>query len=223
MFNTKAVVSSIHNLYTFLCDWYIPLIFSDNIFTFYLIFGKNEKVRDFFISLEHLIRKVFYVLTNIISYVYINIISSTDLRKLFISFFFYSNLLFINISLFFKDITMLFVNLLSTIFFNFLPFVIFNFLFDVVGFYLFNPDLVVKYYNNKLYYRSNYFNNTGSNIQTKYTNEEITLNTRHQRFLNPIFKYDFKSGDYFPKVYKELYTYLFSTILDTTSGLRTAS
>ena len=36
------------------------------------------------------------------------------------------------------------------------------------------------------------------------------------------FKYDFKSGDYFPKLYKEIYTYLFSTILDTTSALRTS-
>ena len=51
---------------------------------------------------------------------------------------------------------------------------------------------------------------------------ESSANQRFQKFNNPIFKYDYKSGDYFPKLYRDLYTHLFSTLIDLTSGLRTA-
>jgi len=40
--------------------------------------------------------------------------------------------------------------------------------------------------------------------------------------MNPIFKYDYKSGDYFPKLYKEAYAFLLPSMLSLTSGLRTA-
>lgn len=54
-------------------------------------------------------------------------------------------------------------------------------------------------------------------------NEELSNNSRFLRFNNPVFKYDYKSGDYFPKLYKDLYSFLIPSILDLTSGLRTPS
>jgi hypothetical protein len=57
----------------------------------------------------------------------------------------------------------------------------------------------------------------------KNNEEENSEKSKHLKFNDPIFKYDFKSGDYFPNINKELYSYLFSTILDTTSALKTTS
>jgi hypothetical protein len=72
-------------------------------------------------------------------------------------------------------------------------------------------------------YSSLYFLNIHSKEQFKFGNEESqSVSTRYHKFDNPIFKYDYKSGDYFPKLYKEIYTYLFSSSLDITSGLRSA-
>ena len=56
----------------------------------------------------------------------------------------------------------------------------------------------------------------------KYQNHESSDTSRHLRFTNPVFKYDYKSGDYFPKLYKEVYSFLIPSILDLTSGLRTS-
>jgi len=56
-----------------------------------------------------------------------------------------------------------------------------------------------------------------------FNNEELSNNTRFVRFNNPVFKYDYKSGDYFPKLYKDLYFFLIPSIVDLTSGLRTPS
>jgi cytochrome c oxidase subunit 1 len=98
----------------------------------------------------------------------------------------------------------------------------FNFFYELIGKFLYyeNSNIFLNFKN--VWYDSSYFNNEGLPFQIKHLNEEISINNRYQRFANPVFKYDFKSGDYFPKLYKELYTHLFSTILDTTSALRTA-
>jgi len=56
-----------------------------------------------------------------------------------------------------------------------------------------------------------------------FENEESSDNIRYRRFDNPIFKYDYKSGDYYPKLYKEVYPYLFTSTIDLTGGLRQAS
>lgn len=79
----------------------------------------------------------------------------------------------------------------------------------------FNPSLKVNYF-------SNYFTNTNSSLITQYSNEELSDNSRYWRFSNPVFKYDYKSGDYFPKSSRELYTYLFTTFGDLTGGLKPA-
>jgi hypothetical protein len=71
-------------------------------------------------------------------------------------------------------------------------------------------------------YVSNYFNNTDLTFINKYTNEENSDAARYLRFYNPVFKYDYKSGDYFPKLYKEVYTHLFTTANDLTNSVRTS-
>ena len=54
-------------------------------------------------------------------------------------------------------------------------------------------------------------------------NQESTSNYRYQKFLNPLFKYDYKSGDYYPKLYKEVYPFLFTSFIELTGGIRQAS
>jgi hypothetical protein len=65
--------------------------------------------------------------------------------------------------------------------------------------------------------------NTDSTLINKYTTQELSEMYRFNRFSNPIFKYDYKAGDYFPKLYKEVYSQLFVTIGDIAGGLRTAN
>jgi len=52
-------------------------------------------------------------------------------------------------------------------------------------------------------------------------NENLS-NQRYTRFTDPIFKYDYKSGDYFPKLYKEVYKHLFVSVMNITNGLKTS-
>jgi hypothetical protein len=75
---------------------------------------------------------------------------------------------------------------------------------------------------NNLNYTSNYFSNNSNIFLNKYSNEETSDSSRYLKFYNPVFKYDFKSGDYFPKLYKEIYTYLFLTMTEASSSLRNA-
>jgi hypothetical protein len=56
----------------------------------------------------------------------------------------------------------------------------------------------------------------------KYSNEETSETFRYLKFYNPVFKYDFKSGDYFPKLYKESYSYLFLSMAEAVGSLRSA-
>jgi len=111
---------------------------------------------------------------------------------------------------------------LGIIFFNFKLFFVFEAFYNYLGLKISANLITLKQTNSDLTYGSNYFNNLSAGFQNKYSGEEFSINIRYQRFNNPLFKYDFKSGDYFPKLYKEIYTYLFSTILDTTSALRTS-
>lgn len=72
-------------------------------------------------------------------------------------------------------------------------------------------------------YLSNQKNTTNSKENFLFNNEELSNNSRFVRFNLPIFKYDYKSGDYFPKLYKDAYSFLIPSFLDLTSGLRTPS
>ena len=110
--------------------------------------------------------------------------------------------------------------LVYSIFFNYDLFLLFDSLFIYITKTLPSFTKVEAFEN--LSYASNYFTNSNSQIQTKYLNEELSSSSRYLRFNNPVFKYDYKSGDYFPKLYKEVYTYLFSSINDLTGGLKQA-
>jgi hypothetical protein len=133
--------------------------------------------------------------------------------------FLFNNILFdfflnlIKILSLFKPIT-------YSIFFNYENFLVFEGLFTYTTKSL--PSFIKAKSSDKLSYASNYFTNNNSQIQTKYFNEELSSSSRYLRFNNPVFKYDYKSGDYFPKLYKEVYTYLFSSINDLTGGLKQA-
>jgi len=58
---------------------------------------------------------------------------------------------------------------------------------------------------------------------TKNFAKELTSISRYQQTQNPLFKYDYKSGDYFSTNNKELYPYLFTTLTNITNGLRTSA
>lgn len=43
------------------------------------------------------------------------------------------------------------------------------------------------------------------------------------RFMNPVFKYDFKVGNYMPDEAKKMNPHLFTTIKDITTGIKKSS
>lgn len=53
--------------------------------------------------------------------------------------------------------------------------------------------------------------------------EEGSSDQRFMRFMNPVFKYDFKVGNYLPDDAKKLNPHLFMTIKDITTGIRKSS
>jgi len=54
------------------------------------------------------------------------------------------------------------------------------------------------------------------------SNHETTSDSRFQKAANPVFKYDFKVGNYLPDTTKTLNQHLFSTLNDVTGGIRKA-
>jgi hypothetical protein len=81
----------------------------------------------------------------------------------------------------------------------------------------------LKYENSNfvnLSFYSNFFSNTSINDLNKNSYLEITTQARNQKFAYPVFKYDYKAGNYFPKLYKETYSYLLSSLSDLTNALR---
>lgn len=58
--------------------------------------------------------------------------------------------------------------------------------------------------------------------QKKYENEETFLYHRGLRFNSPIFAYDYRTGNYFPKFYQETFTHLLPTLAALTGGVRTS-
>jgi hypothetical protein len=112
-------------------------------------------------------------------------------------------------------------NLLTNLCFSFKSNSFYSFLYNLLS--LNAKKITINSYNtSKNNYLSNYFNNSDLTTATKYTNEETNESFRYLRFYNPVFKYDYKSGDYFPKLYKEVYTYLFTSANDVTNSVRTS-
>lgn len=101
---------------------------------------------------------------------------------------------------------------------------IFEFFINLISFFIYNR--FTKFIYKKIFFRI-FQTENHVNVDSKdfflLNNEELSSNSRFLRFDNPIFKYDYKSGDYFPKLYKDVYSFLIPSILDLTSGLRTPS
>jgi len=53
--------------------------------------------------------------------------------------------------------------------------------------------------------------------------QEHLTDQRFVRFMNPVFKYDFKVGNYIPDDVKKMNPHLFTTIKDVTTGIRKSS
>lgn len=131
----------------------------------------------------------------------------------------YSNLIYF----FFDSIT--FINTNFTCNLNFLLNIIFslktNFFFKEIYFLIF---FFKKNQNSNLYDASDVF--ISSNYYTsknQNTTDNNVINWRNVKFNDPIFRYDYKSGDYFPKLYRELYTSLFTTFSNLTGGIKTSA
>lgn len=221
IFNYQFIFDTFFKAYESLTTWYIPLLINDNIF--YLL-SKTLNNNYFFNSYFDLL---------------------TNLNSLFSSFFSFYNLYiynfnfsnFLNIfnsfGLFFINILDPFINALSALI-GTTSLIIFSnktslFFITLHNAYTGNISFINSFTyptaKNKdtSLYSSNFFNNTDLSFNLKYSNEEITESSRYLKFYNPVFKYDYKSGDYFPKSYKEIfYGYLFTTIGDLTSSVRTA-
>lgn len=143
-----------------------------------------------------------------------------DFKKFLINVYFYSINFLIT-----KVISPLYdVLVISTVGFEtFSTFInIYNYLFE--NYSIFNKTVKSseKSEETKINFTSSSFNDLDSNVKNLISEEETSETSRNVRFTNPVFKYDFKSGDYFPKLYKEIYPHLFSTLSDITTGLRTA-
>ena len=167
-------------------------------------------------------------------------------KIIFIFNLFFSNALFyfkFFIPLFLKDFITMFrytaqlINFLKThfsTFFNEFEFIqIFYNFFKTISnlIYIFPFFFYVDYVSFKLFIINfyNYFSVKSSSQSHHYKSfnnlfTEIffyeNTNNRFLKFNNPIYKYDYKSGDYFPKFYKETYWFLFSSLLNITSAIK---
>ena len=59
--------------------------------------------------------------------------------------------------------------------------------------------------------------------QVLYSLQESTTDGRFLRLMNPVFKYDFKVGNYMSDDTKKMNPHLFRTIQDLTTGVRKSS
>lgn len=152
---------------------------------------------------------------------FLNVFYSLSSFHIFLNFFFAN--LFFYVNSFFLFIISNFFNFssfFSNIFFCTQTNSLFLFFYNFNIFT--NSNIVNKNEIKNTNYTSNFFANISSSFNTKYFNEENHNNARYLRFYNPVFKYDYKSGDYFPKLYKQVYSYLFTSINDLTNSVRTA-
>lgn len=222
IYSFKEMSFHVYNFVNYFIFWYIPLTLNDNIFFFFwqkasnviFIFSKHVKIDDlllFLFDINFFLKTIWMLLLVFVEY-FSNFIDPKLLDELE----FYSNGL---------------INWLDNLADDILNFEFFNF-FNNITFEKFSSCFINKLSNssynknlliNKLSFFSDYFNNLNFNFKHKYQNEELVEESRAIRSQNPVFKYDYKSGDYFPKLYKEVYPFLFSSIIDLTGGLRQAN
>lgn len=216
VFNFSMIWELTYNYYLLLTSWYIPVLLKDNIFYY---FYKNSNF--FYNGLSYSdLNPLFLEFINLSSKSYVNFVSTFSIVTWFTDKIILVNLIFLNLFYFFSDflsqttrvlILILFSTKTNAIFINFYNLFFFR-----------NTYSYSTTYNSNHNYSSDYFNNTSLSFINKYTNEETSNVSRYLRFYNPVFKYDFKSGDYFPKIYKEMYTYLFMSRADALGSLRNA-
>ncbi len=56
-----------------------------------------------------------------------------------------------------------------------------------------------------------------------FSNQELSSNYRYQKFSNPIFVYDYKSGNYLTTEDVKAYPSMFTSISEVTKGIRKSS
>lgn len=216
VFNFSMIWELIYNYYLLLTSWYIPVLLKDNIFYF---FYKNSNF--FYNGLPYSdLNPLFLEFINLSSKSYVNFVSTFSIVTWFTDKIILVNLIFLNLFYFFSDFLSQTTKVLILILFSTKTNVIFINFYNL--FFFRNTYSYSTTYNSNHNYSSDYFNNTSLSFINKYTNEETSNVSRYLRFYNPVFKYDFKSGDYFPKIYKEMYTYLFMSRADALGSLRNA-
>lgn len=137
--------------------------------------------------------------------------STLDLLPLdlnYITSIFYTK--FINV-LGFNELTFLNSNLISH-FYNILSY--------------FSYKNITQNVDNTSYYfikLSKNWNIFGINESSLFGNTEISTNFRNQKVQNPIFRYNYKTGNYAPKDSQTLYPSMFTTISQITGGIRKPS
>ena len=219
IFNRGLQLDVINNFYNLFSNWFTPFLLNENIISHFINNKTQTPNFNVYGTRSHLTDKNFNNFFN--QPLDLNTLTSLEISSQNARFFWY----FLNIKLLdiFSFLFIFLKNLIiiySSLMFDFKTFNIFEFFYNIsfINFTNYSPVNVVALKKNN--YFSNYFNNNNPDFNFKYANEELSENFRYQRFTNPVFKYDYKSGDYFPKLNKEVYSYLYSTILNLTSGLR---
>jgi heme/copper-type cytochrome/quinol oxidase subunit 1 len=221
--NPKNLLNLLRDMYTFFTNWYFPLLLNDNF--------SSAALKDY-MSPTHLnsrnyIKIIFRAFYSAMRNAYNNLFFEVNLANIKdVAVVINTAVLEFTAPLF--TILSSFISLINLSLFNYKTNKYFSLLCEY--FYLNNPSLFNPTRSGRVendfsqpFFISNYFSDSNDGFLNKYSNQELSNDFRYLRFANPVFKYDYKSGDYFPKLYKEVYTHLFTTLTDLTSGLRTAS
>lgn len=99
-----------------------------------------------------------------------------------------------------------------------------NFIFSkmVASQTMFTSSFIPTNSGNEVTLSSNLNNTLGLDDKVFFSNEELTSNFRQQRFQTPVFKYNYKVGNYFGKPEKTFYPHMFTTQSELTGGIRKA-
>lgn len=222
IFNFKemsVLVNDFANLFT---TWYIPLILNDNVF--YIFW---QKTYNFFYKIKDLnptsMNSSFLAFVQLFlkNFSFDFLIYLNSFWKNLFSFF---NFFFFNVTTLFKSIIFNFCNILTILFYNDETYLFFKYLYEcsnASSINVLNQKNLNTFLNNN--FNSKYFSKIDAEFQFLFSNEELFSNSRYHRFDNPLFKYDYKSGDYYPKLYKEVYSHLITSFIELTGGIRQSS
>jgi heme/copper-type cytochrome/quinol oxidase subunit 1 len=92
-----------------------------------------------------------------------------------------------------------------------------------ISFSSFNNRTATSSYTEDTNYTSKQWSSLDLNDKLMFSNQEISSNFRFQKFSNPVFRYDYKAGNYLTKDDIKAYPTLFTTISEITGGIRKAS